>query len=74
MPRLVLPIVMGALLLAGLLIPSSLAGLLLIVLGLLLAWLVALSWPAIEVSSRAIRVVVIAMIFAAAIWKLGGNG
>lgn len=74
MPRLILPLIMGVLLLAGLLIPSPLAGLLLIVLGLLLAWLVALSWPAIEIPSRAIRVLVTLMIFAAAFWKLGGNG
>lgn len=74
MPRLILPLIMGVLLLAGLLIPSPLAGLLLIVLGLLLAWLVALSWPAIEIPSRAIRVLVTLMIFAAAVWKLGGNG
>lgn len=73
MPKLVLPIVMGALLLAGLLIPFSLAGLFLILLGLLLTWLVALSWPAIEVSARTIRVIVILIVFAAAIWKLTGN-
>lgn len=73
MPKLVLPIVMGALLLAGLLIPFPLAGLLLVLLGLLLMWLVALSWPALEVSARAIRVIVILIIFAAAIWKLSGN-
>ncbi|MFZ1363106.1 MAG: DUF6703 family protein [Candidatus Nanopelagicales bacterium] len=73
MPRLVLPIVMGALLLAGLLIPFPLAGLLLVLLGLLLTWLVALSWPALEMSARAIRVIVILIIFAAAVWKLSGN-
>lgn len=74
MPRVLFPLIMGALLLAGLLIPIIWAGLLLIVLGLLLAWLVALSWPAIEVPSRIIRIIVIVAVFGAAFWKLTGNG
>jgi hypothetical protein len=46
LPRLILPIVMGVLLLGGLLLPSQFAGLLLLVVAVFLGWLLALSWPA----------------------------
>lgn len=73
LPRLIVPIVMGALLLAGLLLPSSWAGLLLVVLAAILGWFVALSWPAIVPSARVLRVVVIVVIAAAAVWRLTGH-
>ncbi|MFZ1855124.1 MAG: DUF6703 family protein, partial [Candidatus Nanopelagicales bacterium] len=73
LPRLIVPIVMGALLLTGLLLPSSWAGLLLVALAAILGWFVALSWPAIVPSARALRVVVIIVIAAAAVWRLTGH-
>ena len=73
LPRLVLPLVMGALLLAGLLVPGAWAGLFLVILTALLAWLVALSWPALAGSAKVIRVLVVVVIAAAAIWRLTGH-
>ncbi len=74
LPRLILPVVMGALLLAGLLLPSQFAGLLLLVVAFFLGWLLALSWPALIVSSRVIRLLVVVVVTFAAFWRLAGFG
>jgi len=63
LPKLVIPIAMGALLFAGLLITEPWAGLLLLVLAGFLAWLLALSWP----------VLVVAAIVVAAFWRFTGS-
>lgn len=73
LPRLIVPVLMGALLLTGLLLPSNWAGLLLVALAAVLGWFVALSWPAIVPSARVLRVVVIVVILAAAVWRLTGH-
>lgn len=73
MPRWTLPVLMGVLLLAGLLIPSPWAGLLLVVLALFLAWLVALSWPRLTPGTRALRLLVIAVVVFGAYRKLTGR-
>lgn len=72
LPRLILPIVMGVLLLGGLLLPSQFAGLLLLVVAVFLGWLLVLSWPALIGSSRAIRLLVVGMVTFAAFWRLAG--
>ncbi len=74
LPKLVLPILMGAVLLAGLLVPAAWAGLLLLVLAVFLGWLLALSWPALAPSSRWIRLFVVIAIVTASIWRLTGSG
>lgn len=74
LPRWLIPVLMGLLLLGGLLIPTPLAGLLLVVLAAFLAWLVALSWPLLPVGARGLRLVVVAIVFAAAVWRLTGRG
>lgn len=74
LPKLVLPILMGALLLAGLLIPGRWAGILLLVLAGFLGWLLALSWPALAVTSRWVRLLVVAVIIFAAFWRFAGAG
>lgn len=74
LPRLLVPILMAAFLLAGLLIPNPLAGLFLLVLSAFLGWLTAVSWPTLVSSARVIRVAVTLVIFAAAIWRFTGNG
>ena len=67
LPKFVLPVVMGVL-------PPPLAGAFLLVLGGFLGWLLALSWPALNVGSRWIRVIVVIAILAAAIWRFAGYG
>ena len=74
MPKLVLPILMAALLLAGLLAPGRWAGILLLILVAFLGWLLALSWPALAVTSRWIRLIVVAVIVFAAFWRFAGYG
>jgi hypothetical protein len=74
LPRLILPVVMGILLLAGLLLPSQFAGLLLLLVAAFLGWLLALSWPAVIGSSRAIRLLVVVVVTFAALWRLAGYG
>lgn len=74
LPKFVLPIVMGVLLFLGLFIPNPVAGLFLLILGGFLGWLLALSWPALDGSSRVIRVVVVIAVLASAIWRLAGFG
>jgi len=72
LPRLVLPIAMGLLLLGGLLLPSQFAGLLLLVVAVFLGWLLALSWPVLNGSSRAIRLLVVVVVTFATFWRLAG--
>jgi Family of unknown function (DUF6703) len=62
-----LPLVVAlALTVAGLLIPGPLGALLLLVLAALLGWLGYLSWPALGGSARVVRLLVLALILAAA--------
>lgn len=74
LPKLLLPILMAGFLLAGLLIPSSFAGIFLLVLGVFLGWLLALSWPALAPSSRYIRLLVVVVVTIAAFWRFAGYG
>lgn len=64
LPRWVFPLFTGVLLLAGLFVPSGIiGGILLAMLGLILGWLVALSWPLLPNGSRIIRVIMLAVTF-----------
>jgi hypothetical protein len=57
-----------------LLLPSGIGAILLVVLGLFLAWLIALSWPILPPVSRAMRVVTVALVFGAAWLRVTGRG
>lgn len=76
LPKWVVVVVPGILLFLGLVLTGPVAwvgGLLLLVLGVMLAWLTALSWPAIGPGSRALRVVVVAAVFGIAVLKILGR-
>jgi hypothetical protein len=57
-----------------LLVPSPFAGFFLLILGAFLGWLLALSWPALMPASRWLRLIVTAVILAAAFWRFAGYG
>lgn len=65
---------MVALLFGGLIVPSPIAGLLLLVLGAFLGWLLALSWPALTPGARFLRLAVCLVIVFAAFWRFAGYG
>jgi hypothetical protein len=56
LPTPVLPTILLALVLFGMLFPARWAGVALVTVALLLAWLTALSWPATSTSGRVVRV------------------
>ena len=72
LPRLVVPLVLGILLVLGLALHSPWAGLLLLVPGLFLAWLLVLSWPALSPAGRALRLIAVAAVTVAAVLRLAG--
>lgn len=73
MPRFLIPVLMGLLLLGGLAISAPWAGLFLVALGGFLSWLIALSWPALSPGAKVIRVVTALIVLGAGVWKLTGN-
>ncbi|MFN8182847.1 MAG: DUF6703 family protein [Candidatus Nanopelagicales bacterium] len=73
-PRALIVIGMAALLVAGLLLPAAIGSVLLVVLGLFLLWLVALSWPVLPTGSRMMRVVTVGLVFGAAALRAAGRG
>ena len=58
LPGFLLPVVFAIMLFFGLVLASPWAGILLILIGLFLSWLTAVSWPAISSGSRVLRVAV----------------
>ena len=74
LPRLVFPIFTAAILLGGLFATSSvLGGSLLLLLGLILAWLIALSWTLLTPIARIVRSLMLVMVFAYALSRLIGG-
>ena len=74
LPRLLVPILLAVVLVAGLLVPNGIVGgLLLLVVGAFLAWLVALSWPVIAGAARLIRVVTVVAVVGIAVLRLTGR-
>lgn len=67
LPRWLMPVILAILLVAGLVISGPIGAALLGVLGLFLAWLVFLSWPALPATTRIIRIVIVAGILAVAV-------
>ena len=75
-PRWLIVILPAILLLLGLIQTGSLAwlgGVLLLLVFLMLAWLTALSWPALSVGSRAMRAIVLAALLGITILKFAGR-
>jgi hypothetical protein len=75
-PRWIVVVLPAALLFLGLVLTGPLAwlgGLLLLLVCALLAWLTALSWPAITPGSRLLRVVVVLALLGVAVLKLLGR-
>ncbi|MCB0915860.1 MAG: hypothetical protein H6525_10745 [Actinobacteria bacterium] len=72
MPRWLIPVVMGILLLLGLFIQAAWAGIFIIAIAVFLGWLLVLSWPVIMPSSRAFRVIVIGVVAVVGVMKLMG--
>ena len=69
-PRFLLPALVAGLLIGGLAAPAAYGRLLLVVLGLLLAWLSYLSWPALDGRARALRVAMLALIAVALVQRV----
>jgi hypothetical protein len=73
LPTFVIPALLAVALFLGLVLPWSWAGLLLVAIGLFLAWLTALSWPAISPGSRMLRVLVNIGVLALGVLKVLGR-
>jgi hypothetical protein len=65
-------VVVGILVLvvAALIVPGLVGALLLLVVGALLAWLLALAWPVLGIAGRANRILLLVLVVAYASWKL----
>ena len=72
LPRWLLPVVVGVLLLLGLAIPHAWAGIFLLLIAGLFGWLLALSWPVITVNSRIFRGIVVAVVAIGGVARMAG--
>ena len=72
-PSFVIPVTMGILLFFGLTLSAAWSGVLLIVIGIFLVWLTAVSWPAISPGSRVLRVAVDVGILVLGVLKVLGR-
>lgn len=72
-PTIVLAIALGVTLVAGLAIPSPWAGILLLVLGVFLGWLLALSWPIVNWAGRTIRALAVLALLVMGVLRLMGK-
>lgn len=73
LPRLLVPLILGALLLAGLALPSRWAALLMLPVAAFLLWLLALAWPVLSVSGRVMRILAVAVVVVAFALRLAGT-
>jgi hypothetical protein len=71
-PKVLVGLVAGAVLLGGLLAPPPWGPLLLIVVAVFLAWLVLLSWPALDTRGRLMRLVTLVLVVVAAVVSWNG--
>jgi hypothetical protein len=72
LPGWLVPVLLGIMLFVGLAVRAPWAGALLVLVGLFLSWLTAVSWPAITGASRALRVLVNVAVLGMGIAKLTG--
>ena len=74
LPRWVFPVVLAAILLTGMLIPSPvIGGILLSLIVIALGWLVALSWPLLSLPSRLLRLLVVGGLVLVVYGKFSGR-
>ena len=73
MPTVVVAIALVVVLVAGLALPWAWAGVLLIVLGLFLGWLLALSWPIVNWAGRVIRALAVLALLVMGVLRLMGK-
>jgi uncharacterized membrane protein len=73
-PRPLVVIGLAAFLVAGLLLPGAIGSVFLVILGLFLLWLIALSWPVLPTGSKVMRVIVVVLAFGAAAMRATGRG
>ena len=73
LPTVGIAITLGVLLVAGLAIPSPWAGILLLVLGVFLGWLLALSWPIVNWAGRVIRALAVLALLVMGVLRLLGK-
>lgn len=73
-PRPLIVILMAAFLIGGLMLPPAIGAVLLVLLGLFLLWLLTLSWPALQSTSRLLRVITVGLVFGAAYLRASGRG
>jgi uncharacterized RDD family membrane protein YckC len=73
-PRWLLAVVVAAVLVAGLAVRGPVGAALLLALGVFLAWLLALAWPALPPRGRWTRVAVVLIVLGAAGWQLFAGG
>ena len=72
MPRWVIPVIMGVLMLLGLFIEAAWAGIFFVLVAAFLGWLLALSWPVITQGSKMFRLLVILVVGGVGILRLLG--
>jgi hypothetical protein len=73
-PKPLILILMAAFLIGGLMLPPVLGAIMLVLLGVFLLWLLALSWPVLPGISRVLRVVTVGLVFGAAFLRATGRG
>jgi hypothetical protein len=73
LPGWLVPVLLGVLLVAGLLLPFAWSGLLLLIPAVFLGWLLLLSWPVIGAGGRLLRLIAVVVLFGAAAFRLMGN-
>lgn len=73
-PKALIIIGLAALLVGGLMLPVPWGPICLVLIGLFLGWLLALSWPAIPGSSRLLRLLTVILVFGAAYMRATGRG
>jgi hypothetical protein len=61
------PVVLGALLIAGLTVHGIGGGIALVAVALVLVWLAVVSWPSLSPAARVVRAAAIALVIAAAV-------
>jgi hypothetical protein len=72
LPAWLVPVLLGIMLFVGLAVRAPWAGSLLVLIGLFLTWLTAVSWPVVSPGSRALRVLVNVAVLGMGVAKLVG--
>lgn len=73
MPTYLVPSILAVALFLGLAVPAAWAGVFLVLIGLFLTWLTALSWPTLAAGSRVLRTLVDLGVLALGVLKLLGR-